>query len=400
MIAVAVRDVTSGHKCGCEDEADLTLVGYLLFADPLKAGIAETVTALAENGISLRIVSGDNRHVAGHVASAIGLVPKIVVGTDLEGLGAAAFARRVANANVFAEVTPDQKEHIVVALRRAGFTVGYLGDGINDAPPLRAADVGISVDNAVDAAKASADVILLQRDLQVLLDGVLAGRTAFGNTIKYIAITISSNFGNMISMAVASVLLPFLPMLAGQILLNNLLSDLPMLAVSTDRVDPELLTSPRHCDFRSLVRSMLGFGLISSIFDAMQFTLLLQLFHAEQAVFQTAWFTESLLTELAVIAVMRTHKQFFRSLPSPLLLAAQGVVAALAVIIPFAPIAAQLFGFVPIPGSLLAAILGVVTLYTLTSDYLKTWIGVLGPSISARVASSPVQSAGHPARRR
>ena len=381
VIAVAVRDVTSGHKCGFEDEADLTLVGYLLFADPLKAGIAETVTALAENGISLRIVSGDNRHVAGHVASAIGLVPKIVVGTDLEGLGADAFARRVANANVFAEVTPDQKEHIVVALRRAGFTVGYLGDGINDAPPLRAADVGISVDNAVDAAKASADVILLQRDLQVLLDGVLAGRAAFGNTIKYIAITISSNFGNMISMAVASVLLPFLPMLAGQILLNNLLSDLPMLAISTDRVDPELLSAPRHWDFRALVRSMLGFGLVSSAFDALTFLALLQVFHAEPAVFQTAWFTESLLTELAVVSVMRTPKRFFQSLPSSLLLTAQGAVAVAAVVIPFVPIAGGWFGFVPISGLLLATILGIVMVYVLTADYLKRWIGVLGPVV-------------------
>jgi Mg2+-importing ATPase len=386
VIALGIRDIAAGHKCSLEDEAELTLVGYLLFADPLKGGIAETVAALAQNGIGLRIVSGDNRYVAAHVASAIGLDPKIVVGEDLEGLGADAFARRVANANVFAEVTPDQKEHIVVALRRAGFTVGYLGDGINDAPPLRAADVGISVDNAVDAAKASADVILLQRDLQVLLDGVLAGRTAFGNTIKYIAITISANFGNMISMAAASLLLPFLPMLAGQILLNNLLSDLPMLAVSTDRVDPDLLRSPRHWDFHALVRSMLGFGLVSSAFDALTFVILLLGFHATPAAFQTAWFTESLLTELAVVAVMRTHKIFYQSSPSRLLLGTSLAVAVLAVALPFIPLSSG-FGFIPLPGALLAGIAAIVVFYVIASELLKRWIGVPGPSPKPRAAN-------------
>src|SRR3569623_180179 len=190
VIAVATRLLGEGTRCAPDDESGLMLCGYLLFADPLKPQIAETVAVLAENGIGLRIVSGDNRYVAEHVATAIGLTPRLVVGEDLIGLGAAAFARRVADANVFDEVTPDQKERIVAALRHAGYTVGYLGDGINDAPALRAADIGISVDNAVDAAKASADVILLERDLNVLLDGVLAGRTSFSNTIKYIAITI------------------------------------------------------------------------------------------------------------------------------------------------------------------------------------------------------------------
>jgi Mg2+-importing ATPase len=380
VIALGVRDVAAGHQCGLADEADLTLLGYLLFSDPLKPGIAETVTALAQNGISLRIVSGDNRHVAEHVASAIRLDPKVVVGEDLEGLGADAFARRVANANVFAEVTPDQKEHIVVALRRAGYTVGYLGDGINDAPSLRAADVGITVDNAVDAAKASADVILLQRDLEVLLDGVLAGRTAFGNTIKYIAITISANFGNMISMAAASLLLPFLPMLAGQILLNNLLSDIPMLAISTDRVDPELLGAPRHWDFHVLIRSMVGFGLVSSAFDALTFLVLLVVFHATPAVFQTAWFTESLLTELAVVAVMRTHKWFYQSLPSSLLLGTSLVVVLVAVSLPFLPLSSVL-GFVPLPSAMLATIAAIVFAYIGASELLKRWIGVLGPSL-------------------
>ena len=380
VIALGVTRVDADHHCRLDDEAGLTLVGYLLFADPLKPGIAETVAALAQNGVALRIVSGDNRYVVEHVATAIGITPTIVVGDDLVGLGADAFTRRIATANVFAEVTPDQKERIIAALCRIGHTVGYLGDGINDAPPLRAADIGISVENAVDAAKASADVILLRRDLLVLLDGIQAGRTAFGNTIKYIAITISANFGNMISMAFASLLLPFLPMLATQILLNNLLSDLPMLAVSTDRVDPELLRAPRRWDFRSLLRSMLGFGLVSSAFDALTFFVLLQVFHASPAVFQTAWFTESLLTELVVIVVIRTQKPFFRSLPAPLLASMQILVAAIAVALPFLPIAG-LFGFVPLPPMLIAGVVAIVVAYVVASELLKRRIGALGPVV-------------------
>ncbi|HVY50676.1 MAG TPA: magnesium-translocating P-type ATPase [Devosia sp.] len=378
VIAVAIRTVPADRRCGLEDECELTLLGYLLFADPLKPGIAETIAALAHSGVTLRIVTGDNRYVAEHVAAAIGLAPRIVVGEDLEALGSDAFARRVADATVFAEVTPDQKEHIVAALRRLGHTVGYLGDGINDAPSLRAADVGISVENAVDAAKSTADVILLERDLEVLLDGIIAGRTAFGNTVKYIAVTISANFGNMISMAAASLLLPFLPMLAAQILLNNLLSDLPMLAVSTDHVDAEMLNTPRHWDFHALVRSMLGFGLISSAFDALTFLLLLEVFHASPETFQTAWFVESLLTELVVVAVMRTRRPFYRSLPSPLLIWTSAAVAAAAIGLPFLPVG-RLVGFVPLEAGLMSAIVAIVAGYLAVSEILKRWIGVLGP---------------------
>jgi Mg2+-importing ATPase len=385
VIAVAIRSMAERGALGLADEADLTLVGYLLFTDPLKPDIAKTVNDLAANGVELRIISGDNRYVAEHVAFAIGLAPQVVSGNELEGLGGDAFARRIADINVFAEVTPDQKERIVAALRRTGRTVGYLGDGINDAPALRAADVGISVDNAVDAAKASADVILLQRDLGVLLDGILAGRTAFGNTIKYIAITISANFGNMISMAAASLLLPFLPMLAGQILLNNLLSDLPMLAVSTDRVDAELLGTPRRWDFRSLIVSMVGFGLVSSLFDALTFIVLIQVFHATPAMFQTAWFTESLLTELAVVAVMRTNKPFFRSPPSRLLLATSVAVALTALAIPFLPYAA-LLDFVALSPTLLGAIVLIVGSYVGVSELLKRRLAIMLPARGSSAA--------------
>jgi len=378
VIALATRHVETGRHCGPDDETGLILIGYLLFSDPLKPGIAETVAALANNGVTLKIISGDNRYVAEHVAKSIGLKPHLLVGSKVDGLGDRALARRLATANVFAEVSPVQKERIVAALRHAGHTVGYMGDGINDAPSLRAADIGISVDNAVDAAKASADVILLRQDLQVLLDGVLAGRTAFGNTIKYIAITISANFGNMISMAAASLLLPFLPMLATQILLNNLLSDLPMLAISTDRVDAELLQRPRQWDFRALVRSMISFGLVSSVFDGLTFFVLLQLFHTNAAVFQTAWFTESLLTELVVVAVMRTQRSFFRSMPSPVLLVVSAIVAATALVLPSLPFAMQLLDFVALSPPVLGAILAIVLSYVAASELLKRHIRVLG----------------------
>jgi Mg2+-importing ATPase len=378
VIAVATRTLATLH-CQAEDEAGMTLLGYLLFSDPLKAGIVGTVAALRQNGIVLRIISGDNRYVARHVASAIGLSPQLIRGSDLEGLNEIAFSRLVATSNVFAEITPDQKERIIAALRKIGHTVGYMGDGINDAPALRAADVGISVENAVDAAKASADVILLKRDLNVLLDGVIAGRTAFGNTIKYIAITISANFGNMISMAAASLLLPFLPMLATQILLNNLLSDLPMLAISTDRVDTEALAKPRQWDFRALMRSMVGFGLLSSVFDFLTFYVVLVPFHASAAIFQTAWFVESLMTELAVVAVMRTHKSFFHSLPSPLLTWTSAVIAALTLAVPYLPFA-NLVGIVPLPASLMASIVAIVVFYVGASELLKRQINLLGLS--------------------
>ncbi|HWV00108.1 MAG TPA: magnesium-translocating P-type ATPase [Devosia sp.] len=380
VIALANKIVASGQKCGPADESDLCLVGYLLFSDPLKPGIAQIVGDLDRNGIELRIISGDNRYVAAHVASAVGLTPKILVGADLVGLADSAFARRIADVNVFAEVTPSQKERIVSALK-ATHTVGYMGDGINDAPSLRAADIGISVDNAVDAARAAADVILLKQDLEVLLDGIIAGRTAFGNTIKYIGITISSNFGNMISMAAASILLPFLPMLATQVLLNNLLADLPMLAISTDRIDAELLARPRQWDFRALIRSMLGFGLVSSVFDGITFLVLLQVFHASASLFQTAWFMESLLTQLAVIAVMRTRKPFFESLPSRLLIGVALAVAAVAVALPFVPIVNSIMGFVPLPFPLLETTGAIVVAYVAASELVKRRISLLGPSV-------------------
>lgn len=369
VLAVATK-ANDGEPCTPRAETGMVLAGYLLFADPIKPNIVESVAALRKSGIEMRIISGDSRYVAQHVAESIGLVARVVTGPELSSLNERALERRIRGKTVFAEIAPDQKERIVASLRRSGHTVGFVGDGINDAPALRAADIGISVDNAVDAARAAADVILLQRDLMVLLDGVVAGRHAFANTIKYITITVSANLGNMLSMAVASLALPFLPLTASQILLNNLLSDLPMLTVSTDRVDDQMLARPWRWDFRQLLRSMMAFGLLSSLFDGLTFVVLLGVFHTNEATFQSAWFVESLLTELAVVAVMRTMLPLFRQAPSGLLVVASMAVATVAIAVPYTPLA-PLIGLVPLPIALLGAIVAIAASYVLATELLK-----------------------------
>lgn len=372
VLAVATR-THPAEPCTPQAEIGMTLVGYLLFADPIKENVDASVAALRKSGIELRIISGDSRYVVQHVAESIGLPARVITGPEISSLNERALARRIRDKTVFAEIGPDQKERIVAALRKRGHTVGFVGDGINDAPALRAADVGISVDNAVDAARAAADVILLQRDLMVLLDGITAGRHAFANTIKYITITISANLGNMLSMAAASLALPFLPLTASQVLLNNLLSDLPMLAVSTDRVDDQMLARPWRWNFRALLRSMVTFGLLSSLFDALTFAVLLGVFRTGEATFQSAWFVESLLTELAVVAVMRTMLPFYRQAPSRLLIMASVAVAILAIATPYTPIGG-LFGLAPLPIGLLGAILAIAASYVVATELLKARI--------------------------
>jgi Mg2+-importing ATPase len=275
--------------------------------------------------------------------------------------------------DLFVEIDPQQKERIVRALQRTGHSVGYLGDGINDAPALHAADVGISVAEAVDVARESADIILLSRDLDVLRQGVEDGRRTFANTLKYISITTSANFGNMMSMALAAPLLPFLPLAAKQILLNNFLSDIPSLAISGDNVDPERVSSPQRWNVKEIRRFMIVFGLISSLFDLLTFGVLLYVFHAGQAAFQTSWFMISLLTELAVVLVLRTRKPAFRSRPSRLLLWSTLAVAAATFAIPFMGEVSTLLGFVPLSGAELAAILGIVGAYIIATETAKAW---------------------------
>ncbi|MEQ1769535.1 MAG: magnesium-translocating P-type ATPase [Devosia sp.] len=370
VIAVATRSVAR-EACVAADEAGLTLAGYLIFSDPLKEDIAETVRALHRNGISLTLISGDNRHAVAHAAAAAGISSgRVVTGTDIAGMGERRFAALVHRAHAFAEVTPDQKERIVATLRKAGSTVGYLGDGINDAPALRAADIGISVEGATDAARAAADLILLRQDLRVLLEGIVAGRKAFANTVKYVLVTLSANLGNVISMAAASLLLPFLPMLATQVLLNNALSDLPMLAISADEVDQDLVAHPLRWDFPVLLRSILTLGVVSSLFDGITFFVLYGIAHADAATFQTAWFVESLLTELVVVAVLRTSQSPLARPPRGILLWASLGVAVVAVATPYIP-GAGLLGFVPLSPAIMAPVLGIVVAYAVATEFAK-----------------------------
>ncbi|ANT53853.1 magnesium-translocating P-type ATPase [Mesorhizobium amorphae CCNWGS0123] len=373
VLGVAIRRFESRDAFSRKDETDLAFAGFLLFLDPPKEGVRETLAALAQRGIAVKVISGDNRYVAAHLADALGLrADRIMTGEDLSKLTKSGLFAGVQNTDLFVEIDPNQKERIVQALRSRGHVVGYLGDGINDAPALHEADIGISVDTAVDVAREAADIILLKQDLGVLVRGVDDGRKTFANTMKYISITTSANFGNMISMAVASLFLPFLPLLAAQILLNNFLSDIPSLAIASDNVDPGQLRRPRRWDIGFVRRFMIGFGLVSSLFDFATFAFLLLFAHATAATFQTAWFVESLLTELAIVLIVRTHKAFWKSRPSLLLAWLTLAVAVVAIAIPYVPFAGR-FGFVPLPLPVLVGLVAITALYLLASETTKRW---------------------------
>jgi Mg2+-importing ATPase len=372
VLAVATARVPPKERFERDDERGMTLAGLLLFFDPPKPGAAETIRDLAALGIRIKMITGDNRHVAAHVAEAIGLDPKaMLTGKEISVLKDESLWHLAARTDLFVEVDPQQKERIVRALQRTGRAVGYLGDGINDAPALHAADAGISVEGAVDVARESADVVLLKPDLEVLRRGVEDGRRTFANTLKYICITTSANFGNMASMALATPLLPFLPLAAKQILLNNFLSDLPSVALSTDHVDAERLSAPQRWDVREVRRFMIVFGLISTAFDLLAFALLLLAFDAGEATFQTAWFVISLLTELAVVLALRTRGPAWRTRPSRLLLWITVAVSLLALALPYTGPVALAFGLVPLSGPLLAAALAVVAGYVAATELAK-----------------------------
>ncbi len=374
VLALATRRVAAQPDYDREDEHDMVFRGFLVFLDPPKPEAQKTIQDLARLGIAIKVISGDNRHVTAHMAEAVGLDAKsMLTGEELAGMKDEALWHLAPRTDLFVEIDPQQKERIVRALQRTGNAVGYLGDGINDAPALHAADVGISVSEAVDVARESADIILLRRDLDVLRLGVEDGRRTFANTLKYISITTSANFGNMISMALVTPLLPFLPLAAKQILLNNFLSDLPSLAIASDRVDPERVFNPQRWNVKNIQRFMIVFGLISSVFDLLTFGLLLYVFHAGQAVFQTSWFMISLLTEFAVILVLRTRKPSFRSRPSRLLLWSTLALAAATFAIPFLGGASALFDFVPLSATELSAIVIIVGAYTVATEIAKLW---------------------------
>lgn len=372
VVAVATRPVASEAPPTPDDEHDLHLTGLLVFLDPPKPSAATALQRLARLGIAVKIVTGDNAAVAVKVCRDLGLdVGRALSGPDLAAMGEEELGAALATTTVFARVSPEDKARIVRAQRRTGGGVAFLGDGVNDALALHAADVGISVDSATDVAKDAADVILLEKDLDVLADGVAEGRRIFANTIKYVLMGTSSNFGNMASAALASLFLSFLPMLPSQILLNNLLYDTSQLAIPTDDVDEEQLQRPSHWDIASIRRFMVRFGPLSSVFDLLTFAVMLWVFHSGPAQFRSGWFVESLATQTLIIFAIRTHRvPFFRSRPSlPLTLAALGTVVVGAVL-PSTPLAHAL-GFQPLPGAFFAALAAMVAAYLVLVELAK-----------------------------
>ncbi|WP_375772552.1 magnesium-translocating P-type ATPase [Archangium gephyra] len=374
VLAVAWREESPDMQVAhLGDETELVFAGFASFLDPPKESARPALQALIRSGVKVKVVTGDNERVALHVCRQLGLeVEGVLTGAEVGTLDDPALQIRAARTTLFARVSPGQKSRVIRALRRRGHVVGYLGDGINDAPSLHAADVGISVDSAVDVAREAADLLLLRHDLAVLYDGVLEGRRSFGNVMKYIRMGTSSNFGNMLSMAGASVLLPFLPMRPIQILLNNLLYDVSELAIPLDEVDPEQLERPTRWDLRFVRLFMAVLGTLSSLFDAATFGVLLLFFHAEAALFQTGWFMESLTTQVLVIFIIRTRRNPLRSRPSRWLVASSLGAALVANVLPFTPLGAW-FGFEPPPPALLGALAVLVVGYLLSAELLKRW---------------------------
>jgi Mg2+-importing ATPase len=371
VLGVALKSVPEQAAYTRDDEHGLTFAGFLSFFDPPKAGVLQTIEALAARGVRLKIITGDNRRVAEHVSRMVGLkVEGVVTGADLDILRDEALWHRAEHTTLFAEVDPNQKERIIRALQKDGHVVGYLGDGINDAPALHDADVGISVEGAVDVAREAADLVLLKPGLDVLCRGVEEGRVTFANSLKYIFTTTSANFGNMLSMAAASLFLPFLPLLAKQILLNNFLSDFPAIAIAGDNVDPEWVRTPHRWDIKSIRNFMIIFGLTSSLFDFLTFGILLFVLKGTQDIFRTGWFVESLLTELLVALVVRTRRPFYRSRPGRWLLISTAVVTALTFVLPYLPLNPVL-GFVPLPASVMAWLVAITVLYVLATEVVK-----------------------------
>lgn len=371
VLAVASRLVPVQPQYSVADESQLTLRGFLSFADTILPDAAETIASLQRDGVSVKILSGDNELVTAHICGQAGLaVTEIVLGEQLIHISDTALTQVAERANVFARLSPPQKLRILAALRRRGHTVGFMGDGINDAPSLHAADVGIAAPNAVDVAQDAADVVLLKPGLAVLHEGILEGRRAFGNVMKYLLMGTSSNFGNVLSMAVATVVLPFLPMLPAQVLLNNFLYDLSQLTIPTDRVDPEYFSSPQRWDISIIRRFMVLVGPISSVFDFLTFYVLLHLFHARAREFHTGWFVESLATQTLVLLVIRTTRSPFRSRPSPALLATVIFIVAVGLWLPYSPFAQEM-AFTPLPLSYFGFLGAATVLYLALVEVAK-----------------------------
>jgi Mg2+-importing ATPase len=374
VLAVAHKPVEAGGGFSAKDEHSLILAGYLAFSDPPLRDATRVVSELRHDGVAIKIITGDSELVARHISAQIGLSGEPpVTGSAIDGMTDVALAHVAENASVFARVSPAQKTRILLALRQRGHTVGFLGDGINDAPSLRAADVGISVASAVDVARDSADIILTKHGLHVLHRGILEGRKAFGNVMKYLFMGTSSNFGNMLSMAAASLFLPFLPMLPTQILLNNLLYDLAQISIPSDNVDAEYLRRPHRWNFTLIRHFMIFIGPVSSLYDFLTFFVLLRIFHASEMQFHTGWFVESLATQTLVLFVIRTMGNPLRSRPSPPLSITTAIVALVAIVIPYSPVAAFL-GFTALPAAYIGYVAGATLTYLVLVEIVKRLI--------------------------
>jgi Mg2+-importing ATPase len=372
VLGIAWRAVGPDHTHAVvDDETELVFAGFAAFLDPPKASAGAAVAALAARGVRVKVLTGDNELVTQHVCSRLGLdAGHPVTGAALAQLDDHALEALAERTTLFCRVTPAQKSRVILALKRRGHVVGFLGDGINDAPSLHSADVGLSVDGAVDVAKEAAALILLEHDLRVLHDGVLEGRRTFGNIMKYIMMATSSNFGNMVSMAGAAAVLPFLPMLPVQILLNNLLYDVSELPIPMDDVDAEYLERPRRWDMGFVRNFMLTVGRVSSVFDFVTFFVLLRILHADAAAFRTGWFVESLATQVLVIFIIRTHGSPLRSLPNRWLAATSLAVVTVAMLLPLSP-AASALGFVAPPVHFLPILAALVAAYLLSVEAVK-----------------------------
>lgn len=371
VLGIAQKSTDVRAKYVVQDEQDLSFMGFLLFLDPLKADVIKTVTELSQLGIQLRVITGDNNLVALHIAKSLGLqIRHVLTSSELTELSEDALAETIDTTDLFTEVNPSQKERIILALKKKNHVVGYMGDGINDAPALHVADVSISVNTAVDVAKESADFVLQEKNLSILKNGVILGRATFANTLKYINITTSANFGNMFSMAGASLFLPFLPLLPKQILLINFISDFPAMTIAADTVDEETIAVPQRWDIRSIRNFMFTFGFISTAFDYLSFAVLLFGFKAGEELFQSSWFVLSILTELLILLVARTRKPFYQSKPAPILLYSTIAVGVFTLILPYLPMQKAL-NIVPIPLPTLLALLGIALLYIITTEIAK-----------------------------
>lgn len=374
VLGIAFKKVPREHNHAVvSDETELVFAGFAGFLDPPKESAKLALAKLANDNVEVKVITGDNKLVAQHICEQLQFKIKgILTGAEVQVMDDMTLTAVVEQTNIFCRMNPSQKNRIILALKKRGHVVGYLGDGINDAPSLHSADVGISVDSAVDVAKAAADMILLEHDLSILHAGILEGRRTFGNIMKYIMMGTSSNFGNMFSMAAASLFLPFLPMLPVQILLNNLLYDFSELPIPLDRVDNDYLSKPHRWDMKFIRNFMLVIGPISSVFDLLTFYIMITVFHADEALFHTGWFIESMGTQVLVIFVIRTRANPFKSRPHPLLIVCSLLVVAAAVVLPFTPFGKQL-GFEAPPAHFFVILTAMLFGYLLTVEFVKRW---------------------------